>query len=554
VKNKTLLLTKTLIRNGEGLNLKGSNTFAKISVLVAFAVVIPMIMFGIGSFVVFLMGVLRPIGQEGLIISMGLSLNSAIIFIFGLFYIISTYYFSSDVEYLLPLPLKPGQIVGAKFLVVTLYEYMTTAVFFLPFWVTYGVMTGSGVLYYLYGLIIFLLLPITPLALASVLIMVIMRFTNLSRYKDTVKVIGGLLGVFLGIGVNLIVQRFSTNMSQEEILALLRKGENSLLELSNSIFPTIKWGAKAMVSSGDWSGFLSFLIYIGFSLLVFLAVLLMGEWIYLRSVMGMSETGSRRHKTGSNYLEKEAVRGSVVGTYLKTELKLLIRTPIYFINCVIIYFLWPIFLFLPMIMQNPAEKTDMMKGITGFMADPEASGFILIGAFIFAVFMGCMNATTSTSISREGGELFIKKYIPVSYQKQLTAKVLSGFVLGLAAIIIAVFLAVLVFKLPVWTGLLILLTAWLPIMSTCISGLLIDLYNPKLDWDSEQKAVKQNVNVLYNMIAGVVPAGLTLALIPVSSNFVLTAVLLTAAHGLLCALLMKCLLSLGVRQFRKLEN
>ena len=26
----------------------------------------------------------------------------------------------------------------------------------------------------------------------------------------------------------------------------------------------------------------------------------------------------------------------------------------------------------------------MMKGITGFMADPEASGFILIGAFIFA--------------------------------------------------------------------------------------------------------------------------------------------------------------------------
>ena len=31
-------------------------------------------------------------------------------------------------------------------------------------------------------------------------------------------------------------------------------------------------------------------------------------------------------------------------------------------------------------------------------------------------------------------------------------------------------------------------------------GLMLDIVNPKLNWDSEQKAVKQNMNVMYNAL------------------------------------------------------
>ena len=130
MKNKTLLLARTLIKNGEGLNLKGSSTFTKIAILIVFAILIPSFMFGIAFVVTGLLTVLKSMGQEGVILSWGIAINSTIVFVFGIFYVISTFYFSSDVEMLLPLPLKPRQIVAAKFLVVTIYEYFTTAIFF----------------------------------------------------------------------------------------------------------------------------------------------------------------------------------------------------------------------------------------------------------------------------------------------------------------------------------------------------------------------------------------------------------------------------------------
>jgi ABC-2 type transport system permease protein len=142
VKNKTFLLARTLIKNGEGLGIKGSSTFAKVSVILVFAIMIPMFMAGIAYLVTSLLGVLVQIGQEGIILSWGIAINSAIVFLFGIFYVVSTFYFSSDVEFLLPMPLKPRQILGAKFLVVTIYEYFTTAISFLPVWITYGIYMG----------------------------------------------------------------------------------------------------------------------------------------------------------------------------------------------------------------------------------------------------------------------------------------------------------------------------------------------------------------------------------------------------------------------------
>ena len=450
MRNKTVLLTRTLIKNGEGLGIRGSSTFAKVMIILVFAIMVPMLMFGVSSLVAALLKILKQIGQEGVVLSWGIAVNSAIVFVFGIFYIISTFYFSSDIENLLPLPLKPRQIIGAKFLVVTFYEYLTTAVFFLPVWITYGVVMRSGFLYYLYGLIVYLLMPVTPLAIASVIIMIIMRFTNLSRYKDTIKVVGGTIGIFIGVGINLVIQNIAGMMSQDELMELLQKGNNSLVVLTSGIFPTARWGAEAMIYSGKLPGLLSLLIYAGFSLLIYAALLWLGQMIYLGGVVGLSRPVQKKSQKGIG-AGKEGCKGSVIRTYTLTELRLLFRTPIYFLNCVLINFLWPVFLVLPMLFQPEQAKTEMMQQLSIALASPEAAGWIIVISFAAASFLGGSNGTTSTSISREGQELYGKKYLPVSYRQQLTAKVLSGFVLGLAAVIMMVLFAVLGLKLsPGW--------------------------------------------------------------------------------------------------------
>ncbi|HHU49970.1 MAG: putative ABC transporter permease subunit [Caldicoprobacterales bacterium] len=551
MKNKTLLLARTLIKNGEGLGIRGSSTFTKVALILVFAILIPGLMTGISFLVANLLGILSHIGQEGVVLSWGIAIDSTIVFVFGIFYVISTFYFSSDVEMLLPLPLKPGQIMGAKFLVVTVYEYLTIAVFFLPVWITYGIYMGCGPLFYLYGLIVYLLMPVTPLAAASVIIMLVMRFTNLSRYKDTVKVLGGMIGVFIGVGVNVVMQNVMGTMSQEQIMELIQKGDNSLVVLTSGIFPTARWGAEAMIHYGEPSGLFSILLYVGFSVLIYLILLWLGQLIYLRGVMGLSETGSKRNKSNGLDLEKEVVKGSIIRTYTLVELKLLFRTPIYFINCVMINFLWPVFIILPLIFQ-PAEA-NMIHELSKILNKPGTEGMILAGSFAAALFLSATNGTASTSISREGQQLFVKKYLPVSYRQQLNAKILSGFILGFVSVLIMFLFAVFMFKLPLWLGLLILSAAWLPVLYTSLTGLLIDIYNPKLDWDSEQKAVKQNINVLYNMLAGIIPGALTVIAFSFSPGLPLTFAVLTGTYGLLCYFLGKLLYTKGVKRFIQLE-
>jgi hypothetical protein len=156
-------------------------------------------------------------------------------------------------------------------------------------------------------------------------------------------------------------------------------------------------------------------------------------------------------------------------------------------------------------------------------------------------------------IEREGQQLFVKKYLPVSYRQQLNAKILSGFILGFVSVLIMFLFAVFMFKLPLWLGLLILSAAWLPVLYTSLTGLLIDIYNPKLDWDSEQKAVKQNINVLYNMLAGIIPGALTVIAFSFSPGLPLTFAVLTGTYGLLCYFLGKLLYTKGVKRFIQLE-
>ena len=176
---------------------------------------------------------------------------------------------------------------------------------------------------------------------------------------------------------------------------------------------------------------------------------------------------------------------------------------------------------------------------------------IILGVLCCCIILSATNGPVYI-ISREGQQLFVKKYLPVSYKQQLIAKILPGFILGYVSVLIMVLLAVFMFKMPIWLGLLILLVGWLPVLFTCLTGLLIDVYNPKLDWDSEQKAVKQNVNVLYNMLAGIIRR-IDVILVTFFPSLPTILIVLTALYGLLCYIIAKLLFTQGVKQLIRLE-
>lgn len=74
----------------------------------------------------------RNIGQKPMFLLNGFLYTQLIVFLFGILYVMSKYYFSNDLSLLVPLPLKPRDIIGSKFISLMVNEYLTSFPIILP--------------------------------------------------------------------------------------------------------------------------------------------------------------------------------------------------------------------------------------------------------------------------------------------------------------------------------------------------------------------------------------------------------------------------------------
>lgn len=504
--NKYITLTKILFKNGSNSLIIDKKRRTKTIVLwiILAAAFLPTIslMF---SFISKAYDILFEVNQQGLILALGISFVCMFIFFFGIFYSQNVLYFANDIEILLPLPFKQSHILGAKFTVALFYEYLTEGIILLPLLIVYGTKSNGSFLYYLYGIILFLILPIIPLSIASFLIMLIMSFTNVGRHKDKLKVIGGVSAMFIAVGINSWMQKIGMSTTNpDEMLKILRSGNNSLISISNKIFPGSSIATKALILNSSFQGFINMLMFLGVTAAIVVVFLALGEKLYFKGIVGISEMSSKREEITSKELVKSVSQNSSIKTLVIKELKILFRTPTYFMNCILMNFLWPVFILIPIFTQPEIMNNIRITSI--LVRDSKFMGLIAGLSISASLLLSSSNGITATAISREGKNLFISKYIPVSYTIQLTAKLLSGIIMSIVAILIMLLVGIILIKPPVFLLLVILFLSLPAITFISIIGILIDLNFPKLNWDNEVKAVKQNFNVVITLLIGMITA------------------------------------------------
>ena len=498
-----------------------------------FLVVILILALGVpfGSMVVTLYEGLSAVGQEGLILGIILLMSSVVIFVFGIIYVMGTFYFSKDIEYLLPLPLKPYEITLGKFSTVLIYEYLTELVVMVIPIIVYGVKSGAGILYWIFSLIIFIFLPVLPLVAAALINMIIMSFTNLGKHKEKLRVIGGVLAVFSGVFINIAINGMGSGVANDPnyLVQTLMEGNNSLISVITKAFPTVEVASIALINSGTTTGLINvgiFLIITALSVVLFIFI---ANSLYFKGVLGGSEVASRRKKLTSEEFNKSTRETSILLSYVLKELKMLFRTPAYLVNCVLTNFLWPIFLLIPFITQG--QSFDAVIEYSHKIMTNGVISIILIVIVNVIFFISSTNAIAATAISREGSNAFFMKYIPVSYKNQLLAKALSGSILSAINI---VFLAILLIVLGSPIKLIISFII-LGIMSNLACNLIcimVDLKKPKLKWDNEQAALKQNFRSFIALMICVAIAGVGgYLLIKLDLGFVLSTVILFIEFG-----------------------
>ena len=340
--NKFITLTRVLLKNTRQTDKKGKLNKTILLFILLGCSLMPLII-GESYFLMKAYDLMAQINQQGIIIALGISAVCLIIFFFGIFFVINTFYFSKDVESLLPLPLRPSQILGGKFTIVLIYEYLTELIVLLPFIIIYGIKSGGGIAYCIYSILIYLAIPVIPIVLDSLLAIVIMRFTNIGAHKERFKTLGGICALFVGIGFNVFIQRFQRQaMVDGDMIALLQKGNNSFVKIASSIFPGSSLASESLINSNNLQGLGYMLGFLGITALLIVLFLIFGEKLYLKGVVGLSEAPSKRKKLSQEEFVKTTIKSSSIKAYTMKEIRILFRTSVYFMNCVLMNFIWPI--------------------------------------------------------------------------------------------------------------------------------------------------------------------------------------------------------------------
>jgi len=441
------------------------------------------------------MYMLLPLQQEGLVLSLLFIALSSVTFFMSIFLVPAVYYFSKDSETLLALPLKPEEIVLSKFCLSVVYEYLTTFLLAIPVLVAYIQVTNPDVFFYMKVLIILLLSPVVPLAFGAVIIMVIMAFVPFFKNRDLFNYASGFLALAFAIGINVVVGGTAT-LSQEKLLAMLTEGNNSLLAIFKFMFPNLPFAIQSLVD-GSWLSFILFLVITALVVFVFVTI---SKIVYFIGIIGVNETAAGRKQLNFKAYQKEtSTKGAMMSYFLK-EMRLMIRTPIYLLNNIATAFILPI-IFLVSIgssVNGEEEFSAFIKSID--WTNPDLLLIVSFAGLALGLMMSTLNLITPTALSREGSNIFFMKYIPMSYVKQIQAKILSGLVVSFFGILFSLIAAVVILRMHPIVIILILVMSIQGMIFMNYLGMIVDLIRPKLVWEQEAAAVKQNLNAAFTMI------------------------------------------------------
>lgn len=522
--NKIVSLTKVLIKNSfqkYNENNKNKSIVGKVILYI----ILGAYLMGIFAFLSYgLITTLKQVNQETMFIGiffLGLALLTIIQSIISA---TNIFYFSKDIEYILPLPLKPKEILISKLNVILITEYIMEIIFAITPITLYGIITGQGVLFYIIPLLVLLVFPIIPILIATFIIMIIMSFSKGAKNKDRFRLIAPLIGIILAVIMSFSLSGTS-NYSEDDLLNALKQA-NSMVEMVSDNLPIIKPAINAIVNSS----FIEFLKLLIITAILYILFILLGNKIYFRGVVGNLSSGTKK---GKKIKLKDIKANTVRKSYVLKEFKTLLKNPIFFIQCVLPSVLMPVIflgIFIVSLNSNNSQETlNEFKSVLGNYIETPIGLAVIISV---TEFLTSMLYIAPTAISRDGQNAIFMKYIPISYYKQLIYKGIPNIFFGtITSIMVMAFIYILAKPSILFLATIFVINLILLILQTLLMEL-VDLRKPKLEWTTEYAVVKQNLNLFWPVVLNLLEIGIIfiISILLSFTNYLLTAIILIVLH------------------------
>lgn len=439
---------------------------------------------------------LQQSNQESIFIGIILFIVLVITIIQTIFSSINLLYYTKDTEAILPLPLKPYQIICARTNVILIVEYFVEIIVGGIPLVVYGWMMNCNALYYFSIAIALILLPILPVILVSILVMILMSFSKITKNRNKFQLFITLLVVAITIAFSVAISRVESNTISEEQLVQMMSQANSMIDLMDGYLPTLDYSIDAILSNNIGIMCIEFLKVIGITIIVFILYLALSQKLYFKGLIGNLYSGTSKKKN-----KKVKIKNKSIGKmYVEKEFKILLRNPVYLVQCIIPAIIFPI-LCIALIVISIDEES--LKQILALLESVNADGVIMLVILGIIEFFSMLVYISVTAISRDGKNAIFMKYIPIPLYKQYVYKTIPNIIMNLFPILIVMVLAKYLVDISILDLAIIFVVAIIMNIAQSFLLLIVDLKRPKLQWDSEYTVVKQNLNLIFPMVFGI---------------------------------------------------
>lgn len=417
----------------------------------------------------------------------------------------NVYFFSKDLEVLLPLPLKSEELLISKFNTIVVNLYFSELIFaFFPL-IIYGICTYAGIIYYVYLFLILLIFPILPTLFISIITMFFMKLSKFIKNKDAFQIIITLIFIFIMFGVEFklgstIINKFdnNSNINTEEVVETFNQFNEKIKNVYKyflEINPTI----EIIKNYNKLNSIFNLLKIIFIDLLFLILFIFIGKKYYLKNIL-KNNNNYYLNKIQKNNFQKKCKKITIKKSYIKKEFKLLFKNPIFFMQCIFPIFILIISLIIITIFTFPNLKAILTSDILGdeidFSIDLNVICLVLgIIQFIFTI-----SNVSITSISREGKNANYMKFIPVSFFKQFIYKSIPQIIINMFLTLIILILLKVIF--PEFNLIYLFLIFIISNLFNIINSelmVVVDLYKPNLNWKVEYEAIKNN-NKLFQYV------------------------------------------------------
>lgn len=337
--------------------------------------------------------------------------------IFGIGSVITNLYLSKDNEMLMGLPITPNQLFMSKILMIYFHELSITSTIAIPLFLSLGIFGNMGLSFYLCIPIYIIVLPLLPIVLASFLsipVMMVLKFLKKHMYLSVgllLAAVAAILTLYVGLlgkiagGFDIATKQIETINQIEAVVAKV-----------GGALPLYKQLAMAMKTFDSWGWI--FIYFVGCQAIMVLTILFIRP-LYFKIAM------SNLENTFKIDAKKDYVQRSPFVSLLLKEIKCVFRSP----GNVFEYFLFT--LLMPFIVLS-YDKLLLTISVNTAGQNMIAGSHLMIVAILAML----SNIISASSISRDGGNFYISKIVPVNYYTQISAKFVFNAIFTVGAILI----------------------------------------------------------------------------------------------------------------------